>query len=158
VPGLAVAERADAGQVVAVCAAQHELAAPLASSDGPGLVFETTLVDGDLAGQRYRWEGSLTDTGVNVVEALPDRSGPRTLLIPYLRDAGSGATTVVSFLNSGVRFTLQDEWVECSVEGELVRRTDLPYGYESRRGLCGLVRLDLAEPSDTLRWSVVSSE
>lgn len=157
VPGLAVRDRAGAGQVGVLCGAQHELVALLASSLRAGLVFETTLVDGDLAGQAYRWEGSLTDTGVTVVETLPGRSGLRTLLVPYLRDAGSGATTLVSFLDSGVRFTLQDEWVEFSVEGVLERRTDLPYGYESRRGLCGLVRLDLAEASDTLRWSVVSS-
>jgi hypothetical protein len=36
-------------------------------------------------------------------------------------------------------------------------RADLPYGYENRRGLCGLVRLDLREPVETLRWWVTSS-
>ena len=41
--------------------------------------------------------------------------------------------------------------------GAAIERTsDLPAGYASRRGLCGLVRLDLDEPGETLHWSVTS--
>jgi hypothetical protein len=95
---------------------------------------------------------------VELVETVPGWPGWLTLLVPYLRDLGSAATTVVSLLDSGVRFVLGEEWVEFAVQGEIERRIDLPYGYESRRGLCGLVRLDLTEPGETLRWSVVSSD
>ena len=105
----------------------------------------------------YEYSGTLTETGIDVVEAVPGHQVFRTLLVPYLRDLGVGATTQVAFLASGVRFDLAEEWAEFHVDGVVERQTVLPYGYESRRGLCGLVRLDLVEPGETLRWSVMSS-
>ena len=116
------------------------------------MAFATELMD-----TRYEWSGTLTETGVDVVEAVPGRHVFRTLLVPYLRDLGADATTQVAFFASGVRFDLAEEWAEFRVDGVVERQTVLPYGYESRRGLCGLVRLDLVEPGETLRWSVVSS-
>ena len=94
---------------------------------------------------------------MDVVEAVPGRQVFRTLLVPYLRDLGADITTQVAFFASGVRFSLGEEWVEFHVDGAVERETLLPYGYESRRGLCGLVRIDLVEPGETLRWSVSSS-
>ena len=87
----------------------------------------------------------------------PRRQVFRTLLVPYLRGLGADITTQVAFSASGVRFSLGEEWVEHYVDGSVERVTLLPYGYESRRGLCGLVRLDLVEPGETLRWFVASS-
>jgi hypothetical protein len=151
VPGLALRDRPGSSPVTAVCGLRHRLIAPLKRRDETGMAFATELSD-----MRYEWFGTLTETGVDVVEAVPGRHLFRTLLVPYLRDLGADITTQVAFLASGVRFDLGGEWVEFHVDGAVQRRTLLPYGYESRRGLCGLVRIDLAEPGDTLRWSVLS--
>ena len=152
VPGLALRDRPGSSPVSAVCGLPHRLVAPLERRDETGMAFATELMD-----TRYEWSGTLTETGVDVVEAVPGRHVFRTLLVPYLRDLGADATTQVAFFASGVRFDLAEEWAEFRVDGVVERQTVLPYGYESRRGLCGLVRLDLVEPGETLRWSVVSS-
>ena len=93
---------------------------------------------------------------MDVVETVPGWAGRRTLLVPYLRDLGDGLLTAVTATDRGVRFARGEEWVEVVVDGPLEHRSHLPAGYESRRGLCGLVRLDLAEPGETLRWSLTS--
>ena len=152
VPGLAVRDRPGSSLVTAVCGLPHRLTAPLERRDAAGLAFATEVPD-----LRYEWSGTLTETGVDVVETVFGRPVFRTLLVPYLRDLGADITTQVAFSASGVRFSLGDEWVEFHVDGAVERVTLLPYGYESRRGLCGLVRIDLVEPGETLRWSVSSS-
>jgi hypothetical protein len=157
VPGLAVRSQPGASPVTAVGGLAHRVASVPHVLGEAGVTFETSLVDGEPAGSRYRWEGSVTADGVVVVETLAGWSGHRTLLVPYLRDLGSGTTTSVAFSDAGVRLTLGEEWVELVVDGKVERGVDLPYGYESRRGLCGLVRLDLAEPGERLGWTVVSS-
>ena len=158
VPGLALRDGPGAQPLIAVGALRHNLSTRLARLGTAGLQFETTMSDSDRPARRYRWQGSVGESGVELVETVPGWPGWLTLLVPYLRDLGSAATTVVSLLDSGVRFALGDEWVEFAVEGEIERGIDLPYAYESRRGLCGLVRLDLTEPGETVRWSVVSSD
>ncbi len=158
VPGLALRDGPGAEPLTPVGALRHNVSTRLARLGTAGLQFETRMSDGDRAARPYRWQGSVGETGVELVETVPGWPGWLTLLVPYLRDLGSAATTVVSLLDSGVRFALGEEWVEFAVEGEIERGIDLPYGYESRRGLCGLVRLDLTEPGETLRWSVVSSD
>ena len=158
VPGLALRDGPGAQPVIAVGALRHNVSTRLARLGTAGLQFETTMSDSDRPARRYRWQGSVGESGVQLVETVPGWTGWLTLLVPYLRDLGSAATTVVSLLDSGVRFALGDEWVEFAVEGEIERGIDLPYAYESRRGLCGLVRLDLTEPGETVRWSVVSSD
>ena len=157
VPGLAVRSQPGAAPVTAVGGLAHRVASGPRVLGQAAVAFETSLADGELSGSRYRWEGSATAVGVVVAETLLGWSGHRTLLVPYLRDLGSGTTTSVAFTDAGVRFTLGEEWVEVVVDGKVERRVDLPYGYESRRGLCGLVRLDLAEPGERLGWTVVSS-
>lgn len=122
------------------------------ASWSPGSDLTTTL-----DGREHRLEVRVTDTGCVVTETL---SGPvlhRTLLVPYLRDVGSDVVVDVTEVDRGVRICLGDEWVEITVEGEIERQTDLPYGFESRRGLCGLVRIDVRDPRATLRWTVISS-
>jgi hypothetical protein len=182
VPGLGLRAASGAEPVTAVGGLEHVVGAPLQTEGDAGLRFETTFrhregsgyaamvrdTDTDRAQEadtgtgtdpdRYRWRAVLTDTGVEVEEAVPGWTGWLTLLVPYLRDLGSGTTTEVSFSPSGIRFTLGTEWVELHLATAVERAVDLPYGYENRRGLCGLVRLDLVEPGDTLHWSVTSSD
>ncbi|GAA2094449.1 hypothetical protein GCM10009841_04940 [Microlunatus panaciterrae] len=164
-PGLAVRPGAGATLVTPLGARRQTLASPLHDHLDGGLAFETILAESDtdtdndpVAGQRYRCEVRLTTSGLDVREATPGASHHRSLLIPYLRDPGTGPTTAVTFTGHGVRFSLAEEWVEFSVDGELERASDLPFGYENRRGLCGLVRLDLCDRGEDLRWSVTSSD
>ncbi|MFL6065435.1 MAG: hypothetical protein ACJ72G_12260 [Friedmanniella sp.] len=156
VPGLALRNEGGAAPVMPLCPLPRRLVEPLRADGDAGLTFTAELDEGDLAGRRHRWAAALSDDGVDVVETVPGWAGRRTLLVPYLRDRGDGLLTTVDLTDRGVRFVRGPEWVEVVVDGPLERSSDLPGGYESRRGLCGLVRLDLAEPGDTLRWSVAS--
>ncbi|GAA1845039.1 hypothetical protein ACFFOM_14060 [Microlunatus capsulatus] len=156
VPGLALRDEPGASPVTPPGPLPRRLAAPLRAEGDVGLAFTAAFDDGDLAGREHRWSASLTGSGVDVVETVPGWSGRRTLLVPYLHDRGDGVPTAVTRLADGVRFARGAEWVEVRVDGPLERRSVLPAGYANRRGLCGLVRLDLAEPGETLRWSVTS--
>lgn len=156
VPGLALRDEPGAAPVTPLCALPRRLTEPLRAEGDVGLTFTAAFDDGDLAGRRHRWAATVTVSGADVVETVPGWTGRRTLLVPYLRDLGDGLVTTVARLADGVRLTRGAEWVEVRVDGPLERSSDLPAGYQSRRGLCGLVRLDLAEPGETLRWSVTS--
>ena len=155
VPGLALRTEPGAAPVTPLCSLPRRLAEPLRGDGVAGLTFTAALEEG-LTDPEHRWSATLTPDGVDVVETVPGWTGRRTLLVPYLRDLGDGVLTSVRRTPSGVRFERGDEWVEVQVDGPLERSSHLPAGYQNRRGLCGLVRLDLAEPGETLRWSVTS--
>lgn len=163
-PGLAVRPGPGATQVSAVCGRLHKIATPL-RSDGEGrLTYATTIealteVEDDLlADQSYRCDVAVTTDGVDVTETTPGALHLRSLLIPYPRNLGTDARTTVSFTADGVRLQFEQEWVEFTVAGAIERAVEIPYGYENRRGLCGLVRLDLTEPAENIRWSVRSAD
>ena len=77
-------------------------------------------------------------------------------LVPYLRDLGDGTTTAVEVTDDGVLLVRGGERVRVRVRGDVENVTDVPHGYENRRGLCGLVRVDLIAPGPELRWSMTS--
>ena len=163
VPGLATRTGPGAVPVTALCALPRRLLAPLRTREGAGLGFEAELGgrDGDggtAAGRRHRWSVRLTGQGVEVTEELVGWQGWRTLLVPYVRDTGSGPSTTAEPLDDGVLLTRGGERVRVRVAGAVERVSDLPHGYENRRGLCGLVRIDLAEPGAELRWSMASAD
>lgn len=158
VPGLAVRRAPGPAPLTALCALPRRLSAPLRAGPGAELGFEALLAgdgeSGDLDGRRHRWSGRLTPDALEVHEELVGWTGLRTLLVPYLRDDGSGRLTQVETTGDGVLLRRGTEEVRVRLEGEVERVTDLPHGGESRRGLCGLVRLDLAVPGAQLAWSV----
>lgn len=94
--------------------------------------------------------------GISVDESTPGRQGPLTFLLPYPRDCGTGTTTAVRLERSGhgvaVSLRLGAEAVRVEVEAPLQQAIDLPHGFENRRGLCGLLRLDLAGEREGLRY------
>lgn len=132
--------------------------------DGPnaGLRVDTLIEplgedDDPVGGWAYRWLWRTASDGVDVTEGTPGHTSWPTLFVPYPSDLGDGLRTTVRWLDDGARFELGEEWFEVTVEGELEGRLDLPDDYENRRGLCGLVRLDLAGPAEFVSWRIRSS-
>jgi len=117
------------------------------------------LAEGDdgVAGWAFRGQWRPTPDGIDVVEGTPGHTSYPTLFVPYPSDLGGGTRTTVSWIEGGARFELGDEWAEVVVDARLEGRLDLPDDYENRRGLCGLVRLDLAEPAEFVSWRIRSS-
>ncbi|MFD2078907.1 hypothetical protein SAMN05421678_102171 [Actinopolymorpha cephalotaxi] len=110
--------------------------------------------DGGADAMPYRLEVTVHDDGVHVDEATPGVAGERTLLVPYLRDPGTGVHTQVERTPHGVRLVHGEEVLDVNVEVPVEAMVHLPYGFENRRGLCGLVRLDLTGVHDTVRFTV----
>jgi len=102
----------------------------------------------------YQIAVAVDASGVTVEEATPGLVDHRTLLIPYLRDPGTSTQTTVETGPDGVRLVHGDEEISITVDARIDATVHLPYGYENRRGLCGLVRIDLAEPADRISYRV----
>jgi hypothetical protein len=102
----------------------------------------------------YELVTQIDGKGIHVQERAPGLRGHKSLLIPYLRDGGWPDTTQVKVDASMVRFALGAEKILFEIEGVIEQYLDLPYGYENRRGLCGLLRLDLAEPGEGIHYHI----
>lgn len=162
-PGMGVRSGSGTSLVQSVCGREHEVITPLTATDD-GLAVETRVLptdaepgDDQLDGRTYRFEVTATEAGVEVTESLSGPESHVSLSIPYPRDLGGKETTAITFTEQGVVFSLGEERVEFCVQGAIEGSSDLPYGYENRRALCGLVRLDLHVPATELRWSVIST-
>lgn len=93
--------------------------------------------------------------GVTVTERVPDGPNPCTaLLVPYLLDPGTGVRTRVREIENGVLLEYGDERVTVRLDVPIAARVVLEHGFENRRGLCGLVRLRLAEPTTDLTYRI----
>jgi hypothetical protein len=112
-----------------------------------------------MRGAPYFYEMSLQveESGVQVEESTPGWMDYTTLLLPYLRDGGWPETTAVRIErgeDATVRFRLGQEVVCVEVDGPIEHILDLPYGYENRRGLYGLLRIGLAGRRDGVRYRI----
>ena len=96
----------------------------------------------EVAAGRYEIEVSIRGESVRLREQLGD--GARSLVVPYLRDRGDGYVTDVVVTGSRIRLRSGEEELAVVVDADVERILHLPFGYESRHGLVGLVRLDLA--------------
>ncbi|MDA8302989.1 MAG: hypothetical protein M0005_15955 [Actinomycetota bacterium] len=103
-----------------------------------GCLEAGALVDG----WRYRLRAGVVAGDLSVVESAGERAC--SLIVPYLRDRGDGARPVVEPQPAGLRLSVRGEHVEVSTDRPVERALHLPHGYESRHGLVGVVRLDLA--------------
>lgn len=107
----------------------------------------------------YKMSVSLEEYGVNVEESTPGLIGFKTLLIPYLKDGGwKGTTEVKTYASDGrpvIMFTLGSERIRFDLEGRIDHIVNLPYGYENRRGLCGLLRIDFKDESERIRYKAL---
>ncbi len=148
-PGLA---RIEEGQVLPLSAEAHALAGPIrTSSDAAmaGIELETA-VRGEAFG--YRLAARVTPRDIHIEEALPGRTGPLALLVPYLLDPGTGTLTEVAEEGPTVVFRHGPETVRLHLDACPARVRVNPYGFENRRGRCGLARIDLARPAAGLSW------
>lgn len=102
-----------------------------------------TLEAGALAdGLPYEVRAAVVGGELCVVESAGGQGC--SLVVPYVRDRGDGAHPRVEPGPSGLRLSVQGESLEVVTERSVARAVHLPHGYESRHGLVGVVRLDLA--------------
>jgi len=123
----------------------------------PGSTEASFILQARVKGSPYIYElsGQIYDDGVFIEERTPNLVGYKTLLVPYLRDGGWPEKTRVDVMGSMIRFTLGRERLCFEIYGKVENALHLPYGYENRRGLCGLLRLDLAEPLEGISYRIV---
>lgn len=148
--GLALRAGGGRAEVRPLCQERMVLVGPMARGPAPASVRLRARAQGD----PYLYELTVTvhPDGVECHEATPHRPGPKTLLVPYLRDCGLGCTTTVRVAGRAVYFSLGREVVELALDCDIEHALDLPYGYENRRGLCGLLRLDLQGDLEAVRY------
>lgn len=91
---------------------------------------------------------------VHIQEQTPDLSGYKTLLIPYVRDAGTGAVTQGERVGDSIELTLDREQLIFTFHQPIEFVLNLPHGFENRRGLCGLLRIDFQEQTGGLNYEV----
>jgi hypothetical protein len=103
---------------------------------------------------RYRFAAHVETEGVYVEETTPGLEEPKSLLIPYLRDPGTGTVTAARVEAGGVRLVHGREEVEISYGAPVKRVVHLTGGLQSRRGLCGLLRVDFREMSQGISYSI----
>lgn len=100
----------------------------------------------------------LDEARVRITETTPAEVGLKTLLIPYLLDAGTGFRTTSDIHRLSdrtiVRLTLGPECLEIELSHKSDPPIELHHGYQNRRGLCALLRLDLTEPAEQVSYSV----
>jgi hypothetical protein len=122
-------------------------------SDGPpvGLRLEAR---GRGSPYRYRLVARVETEGVRVEEATPGLKGLKALLVPYLRDPGTGTLTDARVESGGVRLIHGREEVEVSYGAPVERVVHLTGGFENRRGLCGLLRIEFREKSEGISYRI----
>jgi len=154
--GIALRQSAGRSEVSPLSKQDFALVAPV--EKGPG--DASLLLRARPKGRHYAYEiaaGAGAD-GVSIEERTPGLVGYKTLLVPYLRDGGWSDTTEVktevTAEKAVIRFRLGEEVIRLTVDGAIDHILNLPYGYENRRGLCGLLRVDLAKETDTVNYRV----
>lgn len=147
--GLAVRREPGLSDLLALAQQDIALAGPIAADGQAGFVLRARV-----KGSPYLYElaARIEATGVQIRETTPHLNGYKTLLVPYPRDGGWGETTQVTVAGSIVRFTLGREVIRLELEGEIEHLIDFPHGYENRRGLCGLLRIDLAGEREAVAY------
>jgi hypothetical protein len=106
---------------------------------------------------RYRFAARVETEGVYVEEATPGLEEPKVLLVPYLRDPGTGIVTKVRAEAGEIRLVHGGEEVEISYGAPVKRIVHLTGGLQSRRGLCGLLRIEFREQSQGISYRISAS-
>jgi hypothetical protein len=93
---------------------------------------------------RLRYEIGVRVAGDTVMISEDIGDCACSLMVPYLRDRGDGVQTEVTMPDGRVRLVSGAEIVEIVPDRAVEKIVHLAHGYESRHGLVGLARLDLA--------------
>jgi hypothetical protein len=125
---------------------------PLQQDEAPASLRLTARPRG--AWYPYTLAVVLDPHGVQVREATPGLISYRTLLVPFLRDPGTGQVTKTSTAPGRLELSLGDEVIAVEWDGPAERVVVLGQGFENHRGLCALARIDLADPGDELRYTI----
>lgn len=127
------------------------LAEPIATLDSPpGLRLRATGTELLSYGLEVSVDGSVA----HIQESTPGLVNHKTLLVPYLRDPGTGVVTDVEINGSALHLNHGDEHLVIAVDAEVEHMLHLPYGYQNGRGLGGLIRLDLRGPAEVITYTV----
>ena len=125
---------------------------PLQQGDTPASLRLTARPRG--AWYPYTLEAQLDPHGVQVREATPGLTRYHTLLVPFLRDPGTGQVTQTSTAPGRLELKLGNEVIAVEWDGPAERVVILAQGFENRRGLCAMARIDLADPGEELRYTI----
>lgn len=107
---------------------------------------------------RHTLDVRLFDNGAEITESTPGSYSYQSIIVPYLIDNGGWEKTDVRAITRGVELRLGIEHVLIETDAPIETWLDIPYGYENRRGICGLVRIDLRDPADTMTYRLVSPD
>jgi hypothetical protein len=102
----------------------------------------------------YRFAASVETEGVFVEEATPGLEERKVLLIPYLRDPGTGTATKTRVEAGRLLLVYGREEVEISYGAPVKRVVHLTGGLQNRRGHCGLLRIEFREMSEGISYRV----
>jgi hypothetical protein len=154
-PGLAlrpISELPDTGPINPPVGENPTLIGPLQTGDTPSSLRLAARPRG--AAYTYTLNASLDDCGVQVREATLGHIAGRSLLIPFLYNPGTGLLTHWRSAPGRLELTLGEESLAVEWTGVAERVVILTQGFENRRGLCALARIDLAEPGDELFYTI----
>ena len=102
----------------------------------------------------YTLAVQLDPHGAQVREATPGLTRYHTLLVPFVRDPGTGQVTKTATAPGRLELSLGDEVIAVEWDGPAERVVILAQGFENRRGLCAMARIDLADPGEELRYTI----
>lgn len=137
-----------------ICQYPMALVAPI-ESDGSGFLVKARPRGNP---HTYTFQAKVEEDHVQVTERFSGRKGLKCLLIPYLRDAGKGTVTELEVMENGVKFRHGAEVVVFSFEAKWEPVIHLTGGFENRRGLCGMLRVNFAEPAEGISYRVWLSD
>jgi hypothetical protein len=158
--GLALRSEKGPGEIRPIAHAAPRLIGGIEHGSDPASLVLRSRAEG--SPYVYEMNVRIAHDGIHVMESTSgqygEHAGYKTLLIPYLRDPGAGTETAVNVeRKSGgvlVGFRHGAEQVFLELEGESDYVFNAPHRFENRRGLCGLLRIDLAEPVPAIRYRI----
>jgi hypothetical protein len=150
-PGLALRDGPGRRAPNVLCANDHKLAEIAERNGGIRLA-------GDIDDIRHALDVRLTDNGAEITESTPGKHSYQSIVVPYLRDTGNWEQTDVRAVGHGIELRLGIERVLVETDAPIECWLDIPYGYENRRGVCGLLRIDLRDPADTVTYRLTSPD
>jgi len=136
------------GNLTPMCRRDLRLIEPIEAVADAALHLHARIVGSE---QRYELWVEITDAGVDIAETWHGDGGYKSLLIPCLVDNGATKTRV-DVDGQTVTFTHGEEVIACEIWNKFAGVLAVPNGYQSRRGLCGMVRIDLAEPGVAVQY------